>query len=86
MPPLDIDWKLRNLLEREGVTVYALAKKLGENMDKPLNIRTLYRWTNDTPSNPGLEGIAWVLWALGELTGKTFTVTDVLEFHERRGS
>ena len=83
MPPLDVDWKLRALLEREGVTVYALAKKLGESMEQPLNIRTLYRWTNDTPSNPGLEGIAWVLWGLGELTGKTFTVTDVLEFRRK---
>lgn len=83
MPPLEVDWKLRALLEREGVTVYALAKKLGESMETPLNIRTLYRWTNGTPSNPGLESIAWVLWALGELTGKTFVVTDVLEYHQK---
>lgn len=52
-------------------------------METPLNIRTLYRWTNGTPSNPGLESIAWVLWALGELTGKTFVVTDVLEYHQK---
>ena len=75
-----VDWKFRALLEREGVTVYALAKKLAQSMDEPLSIRTLYRWSNTVPSNPSLEGVVWVLWGLEELTGKTYEIGDVLEY------
>ena len=79
----EVDWKFKTLLDREGVTVYALAKKLAASMDEPLSIRTLYRWANTVPNNPSLEGIVWVLWGLEELTGKTFQVSDVLEYHRK---
>ena len=81
-PPFKVDWKLKALLDREGVTVYALAKKLGESTDEPLHITTLYRWANQVPSNPGLEGIGWVLWGLSEITGKTYEISDVLEYRD----
>ncbi len=81
-PPFEVNWKLKALLDREGVTVYALAKKLAETMEEPLHANTLYRWANQVPSNPGLEGIGWVLWGLGEITGKTYSVSDVLEYKE----
>ena len=32
-PPFEVDWKLKALFDREGVTVYALAKKLAETVD-----------------------------------------------------
>ena len=35
MPPFEVDVKLKALLEREGVTVYALAKKLEASMEEP---------------------------------------------------
>lgn len=76
-----VKWKFRALLDQEGVTVYALAKKLAGEMDEPLSIRTLYRWSNSTPSNPSLEGIVWVLWGLEEITGKSYQISDVLEYH-----
>ena len=79
--PFRLEWKLKALLEREGVTVYALAKLLAESSEEPLHITTLYRWANDPPNSPSLEGLGWVLWALGELTGKTYQLSDVVEFH-----
>ena len=79
-PSFKIDWKLKTLLDREGVTVYALAKKLAESTDEPLHITTLYRWANEVPSNPSLKRIGWVLWGLEELTGKTFQIGDVIEY------
>lgn len=79
--PFAVDWKLRALLERERVTVYALAKKLEDSMEEPLHITTLYRWTSATPGNPNFEGIGWVLWALEEITGKSYQISDVLEYH-----
>ena len=82
-PPFSIDWKLRDLLEQEDVTVYALAKKLEESMEEPIHITTLYRWTSATPGTPNFEGIGWVLWGLGQLTGKTYQIGDVLEYSLR---
>ena len=79
--PFEIKWKFKALLDQEGVTVYALTKKLAERMDQPLHSRTLYRWTSDAPGSPNFEGIGWVLWALEELTGKTFQISDILEYH-----
>ena len=76
-----MDWKLRALLEREGVTVYALAQKLAEASEQPMHMNTLYKWTNYLPSNPSIEAIGWILWGLKELTGKTFTTTDILDYH-----
>ena len=83
MPPFEVDLKLKALLEREGITVYALAKKLEASMEEPLNIRTLYRWTSATPGSPNLEGIGWALWALEELTGKSYQLSDVLEYRRK---
>ena len=79
----ELAWKFKSLLDREDVTVYALAKKLAEEMDVPLSLRTLYRWSNTVPNNPNLDGIAWVLWGLEELTGKAFQISDVLEYRRK---
>ena len=76
----EVDWKFKALLDREGITVYALAKKLAASADESLSIRTLYRWSHTVPSNPSLEGMVWVLWGLEELTGKTFQISDLLEY------
>ena len=46
-------------------------------------MRTLYRWTSAAPGSPNLEGIGWTLWALEELTGRRYEISDVLEYRPR---
>ena len=54
------------------------------NVSQALNLSRLKLLAEPvkTQSNPGLEGIGWVLWGLGEITGKAYSVSDVLEYKE----
>jgi len=74
--PFQFHWKFRELLEREGVTVYALSQKLGNKVSRP----TLYRWNVEGPNRPDLVALGWTLWGLKQLTGKSFQVSDLLEY------
>ena len=74
--PFEVRWKLPELLEREGITVYKLMLELNKKVSRS----TLYRWTQGVPERPDLEAIGWILWALKELTGKRFNVTDLLDY------
>lgn len=74
--PFKVEWKLSRLLEKEGITVYRLEQTLAHKVSRG----TLYRWAREQPQNPNLEGIGWILWGLKELTGKQFTVVDILEY------
>ena len=72
-------WKLDNLLKREQVTVYALNQRLAE-AGRSVSRTTLYRLANEQPERIDLEVAGRVLWGLEQLTGRHYTVTDLLEY------
>lgn len=74
-----IRWKLDDLLEREQVTVYALNQRLAE-AGRSVSRTTLYRLASEQPERIDLEVAGRILWGLEQLTGKHYTVTDLLEY------
>lgn len=79
MPVMPVQWKLKELLAREGVTPYALSEQMGGASRRP----ALYGLTSPDPEKRptriGLPLLGEILSALRELTGKQFSVADVLE-------
>lgn len=76
-----LKWKLNNLLERERVTVYALNQRLAE-AGRSVSRTTLYRLASEQPERIDLAVAGRVLWGLEQLTGKHYTVTDLLEYDD----
>ena len=82
MTLLDVpaDWRLKETLEREGVSVYALAKKMGGDSRKP----ALYAITSPDlekrPRRVTFQMLEEVAGALYDLTGKRYAVGDLIEF------
>lgn len=74
-----LKWKLDDLLEREHVTVYALNQRLAE-AGRSVSRTTLYRLASEQPERIDLEVAGRVLWGLEQLTGKHYTVSDLLEY------
>lgn len=74
-----LKWKLNDLLKRERVTVYALNQHLTE-AGRSVSRTTLYRLASEQPERIDLEVAGRVLWGLEQLTGKHYTVTDLLEY------
>ena len=72
-------WRLRELLEAERVTAYALAEKMGGATRRS----TLYTITspdvNKRPARVGFPLLEDILRGLKELTGKDFSVSDLIE-------
>lgn len=77
--PFSIHWKLGELLEREGVSVYRLNQELNQRVSR----NTLYRWASEMPDRPDLETLGWVMWGIEQITGKSYQLSDILEY--RRG-
>lgn len=79
MYAMAIQWKLKELLEAEGQTVYALADKMGGATRRP----NLYTITSPDPSKRptrvGFPLLDSILTGLKELTGKDFSVADIIE-------
>lgn len=73
---MSLDWKLKDLLEQNNITVYKLADVSGV----PRN--TLYNLVNKEPSRVDLGTLDAVLEALDKLTGKRVKVSDLLERDE----
>lgn len=69
-------WKFSSLLRREKVSVYKLNKVLGSRVSR----NTLYNWYREMPESINLENLGLVLWALREITGKTFTANDIISY------
>lgn len=74
-----LKWKLNDLLESEKVTVYALNQRLAE-AGRSVSRNTLYRLASEQPERIDLEVAGRVLWGLEQLTGRHYTVTDLLEY------
>ena len=72
-------WKLGDLLTGERVSVYALNRQLAE-AGRTVSRTTLYRLTHEQPERIDLEVAGRVLWGLEQITGKHYTVTDLLEY------
>ena len=72
-------WKLNDLLEGANVSVYALNQRL-VRAGRGVSRNTLYRLANEQPERIDLEVAGRVLWGLEQLTGKHYTVTDLLEY------
>jgi len=73
-----LKWKLGELLEREGVTVYALNRDLLEHK-QGVSRTTLYRLASEQPEKIDLKVTARILAGLERLTGKQYEVWDLLE-------
>lgn len=73
--PFKLRWKLPELLEREGISVYRLAQELNKKVSRG----TLYRWTRGVPDRPDIEAIGWVLWAIKTMSGKVYSISDLVE-------
>lgn len=73
--PPKVTWKFRELLEREGVSVYRLHQELAKQVSRT----ALYNWYQQAPKRLDVEVVAWVLWGLRRITGKTYSVADLLE-------
>ncbi len=72
-------WKLNDILTDEQVSVYALNQRLVE-AGRGVSRTTLYRLASKQPERIDLEVAGRVLWGLEQLTGKHYTVTDLLEY------
>ncbi len=74
-----LKWKLNDILTDEQVSVYALNQRLIE-AGRAVSRTTLYRLASEQPERIDLEVAGRVLWGLKQLTGKHYTVTDLLEY------
>ncbi len=74
-----LKWKLNDILTDEQVSVYALNQRLVE-AGRSVSRTTLYRLASEQPERIDLEVAGRVLWGLEQLTGKHYTVTDLLEY------
>lgn len=79
MVSMAVQWRLRELLEAEGITAYALAEQMGGATRRP----TLYAITspdvNKRPRRVGFPLLEDILVGLKALSGKDFSVGDLVE-------
>lgn len=68
-------WKLAQLLDAEGITVYQLHQTIKPHVSS----NTLYSWSKRAPKLLDPEKLTWVLWGLERLTGKRFVLSDLIE-------
>lgn len=71
-------WKLRELLESEKISAYALTRILSDQT-RPNTIYRLVR-TGQEPCRVDLSTLTLVISGLRKLTGKSIEVGDVLEY------
>ncbi len=73
-------WKLPDLLKREGVTPYRLHQRLADILGTSRT--TVYRWSNELPDTLDVALLMAIIHVLREETGKSFTVSNLLEYRE----
>lgn len=75
-----IEWKLKDLLEQEGLTAYALVKGMGVGV----RANTIYRLARreNLPTRVDLETVRTIIDTLNCLTGKKITVCDIIKYYE----
>lgn len=81
---MPVAWKLKEVLERHDLSVYALAEQMGGMSGAASKRPGLYAITSPDPAKRptrvSFELLSELLTALGELTGREHTISDVLEF------
>ncbi|RTH26585.1 hypothetical protein CSW18_04625 [Thermus scotoductus] len=70
--------KLREILDQEGVSAYALSRTIAQKVSP----NTVYALTRGTTQRPDLQALAWVVWGLRRLTGKPYEICDLLKYEE----
>ncbi|WP_293913162.1 hypothetical protein [Deinococcus sp.] len=73
-------WKLRSLLEREGISAYALAKTIA-NDAQPNTVYRLVR-SGKEPKRVDLNTLTIIIKGLRNMTGRKYAISDILEFQE----
>lgn len=73
-----VRWRLREILDRENITAYRLNALLTPHIGQG----TVYRWARKAPKQVDVSVLGWVVWGLRRLTGKPYTVCDILEFED----
>lgn len=85
---MPVEWKLKELLEQHGLSVYALAGQMGGAAGGSARRPNLYAINSPDPdkrpSRVSFELLSEVLTSLGELTGRAYTISDVLTFSPDR--
>ena len=74
------EWRLKETLEREGVSVYALAKKMGGDSRKPALYAITSPDAEKRPRRVTFQMLEEVARALHDMTGKQYAVGDLIEF------
>ncbi len=69
-------WKLPELMKREGISAYRLNKELKGHAAP----NTAYRWAREMPRTLDVDVLRWTLDTLERITGKTFSISDLLEY------
>ena len=76
---MPVQWKLKELLEREGKTVYALSEAMGGATRRPALYAITHKLPKKRPAKVGFEMLNNILAGLKSITGKTFSVADIIE-------
>lgn len=78
--PLDmtsVKWRLPDIMEKHGVTAYKLGKQIGD----VTRMSTIYRLSDKEhePTRIDFRVLVDVVGALEQLTGESFTASDLIE-------
>ena len=80
MQTMPLQWKLEDLLERHDVSAYRLAKESG------VGLTTIYRIKNNRTNTVQGQVLESILQSLLDLTGKRYSVGDLLEWQPKAGN
>lgn len=76
MQSVPVNWTVRPLLERHGITAYRLMKESG------LAQGTVYRLVNGDTRSLNAETLDRVMGALRRLTGEEIQINDLLHYED----
>jgi hypothetical protein len=76
---MKIEWNLRDVLEKRGVTVFSLARAMGSQSHAVKLYRIASPDPDKRPRRVDFETLEQLIPAIYELTGETVTPNDLLE-------
>jgi len=81
-PEMPTRIRLKEILQKRNITIYALQKKTEEQRNR-ISYQALHALANNpTPDSVRLHTLDAVISALRSLTGEHITVSDLLEYQE----
>lgn len=78
--PPRIQWKLKELLQRERVTPNELSVRIRESIDPSVDRNAIYRLTRSVPQRPDMNLLAAILAGLELITKRAFELTDLMDY------